>query len=389
MSDAGIFEPSSPIDAPPSWHDDAFDSIAARSRPAKPRFLFETMTELRAHPAEEYLIDGWIPERSVGLLYGKWGSGKTFTGFDLALHLAFGLPDWHGAGLPGEPCDVLIIAREGHAGFVKRVDGFKAHHRIEKDSKNLVFMRSPISFLDDAGFAALKADIVALGRPFRFVLVDTVGRVLPGADMAKEAPITLFMERLQQLGELTGGTALGVHHENKTGDANGSMFFQNNSDFMFNTSREGEGDGPLERCKLTCIKQKESDDGWSREVTFAKVELPDGKSTLVVESITEGGERSNPQRSKWTPALRLFRDCVAEALAAGTDHRVGGDGPSVKAVTVQAARTIHQRRYVSTGEGDRKEAERKAWTRGLKTARANGLIGGELAGGQELIWLTS
>ena len=76
--------------------------------------------------------------------------------------------------------------------------------------------------------------------------------------MAKEQPITLFMERLQQLGELTGGTALGVHHENKSGDANGSMYFQNNSDFMFQTSREGEG--PLMRGKLTCIKQKEGDD---------------------------------------------------------------------------------------------------------------------------------
>jgi hypothetical protein len=42
-----------------------------------------------------------------------------------------------------------------------------------------VFMRSPISFLDDAGFAALKDAITALGRSFRFVLVDTVGRVLP------------------------------------------------------------------------------------------------------------------------------------------------------------------------------------------------------------------
>jgi hypothetical protein len=103
--------------------------------------------------------------------------------------------------------------------------------------------------------------------------------------MAKEAPITLFMERLQQIGELTGGTALGVHHENKMGDANGSMFFQNNSDFMFQSSREGEG--PLARGKLTCVKQKEGDDLWSRDVTFAKVDLIEGKSSLVVESVLE------------------------------------------------------------------------------------------------------
>ena len=44
----------------------------------KPRFLFETVSDLRSMPPAEYLIGGWIPERSVGLVYGKWGSLKTF-----------------------------------------------------------------------------------------------------------------------------------------------------------------------------------------------------------------------------------------------------------------------------------------------------------------------
>jgi AAA domain len=251
----------------------------------EPRFKFETMTDLRSMPAQEYLIDGWIPERSVGLLYGRWGTGKSFVVDDWALHLAYGLPDWHGARLPGAPCHVLIVAREGHAGFVKRIDAFKAHHRIEADPDHLIFLRSSISFADDSAFAALKEDVTKLKRPFRFVLVDTVGRVLPGVEMSKEAPITLFMERLQQLGEVTRGTAVGVHHENKAGDANGSMFFQNSSDFMFNVEREGEG--PLQRGKITCVKSKDDSDMWSRGIRFAKIELPAGKSSLVVESIFE------------------------------------------------------------------------------------------------------
>jgi hypothetical protein len=298
----------------------------------RPRFLFETMAELRSMPPAEYLISGWIPERSVGLLYGRWGSGKTFIGFDWALHLAFGLADWHGAKLPGALCDVLIIAREGHAGFVKRVSAFMAHRGLTQDPKNLVFMRSPISFLDDVGFAALKDAIMALGRPFRFVLVDTVGRVLPGADMAKEQPITLFMERLQQVGEITGGTALGVHHENKSGDANGSMYFQNNSDFMFQVTRGG--DGPIERGKLTCVKQKEGDDQWSREVAFAKVELPDGKSSLVVESISDGDECSNGKKA--TPATPKQNRALAALDEVVLSHGVSTP-PHLNLSSVKAA----------------------------------------------------
>jgi hypothetical protein len=292
---------------------------AGAQAPQSPRFLFETVSDLRSMPPAEYLVNAWIPERSVGLLFGRWGSGKTFLGFDLALHLAFGLLDWHGAKLPGEPCDVLIIAREGHAGFVKRVSAFMKRHGLTEDTKHLVFMRSSISFLDDNAFEQLKQAIKALNRPFRFVLVDTVGRVLPGADMAKEQPITLFMERLQQLGELTGGTAMGVHHENKSGDANGSMYFQNNSDFMFQISRDGEG--PLECGKLKCVKQKEGDDLWSREVTFAKVELPDGKSSLVVEDVLEETREPNSEAVKKRRALKSEHKLALDALdAALIDH---------------------------------------------------------------------
>jgi 5S rRNA maturation endonuclease (ribonuclease M5) len=352
------------------------------------RFKFETFSDLQSLPPAEYLMDGWIPERSVGLLYGRWGTGKSFLGFDWCLHLAFGRPDWHGAKLPGVPCDVLIIAREGHAGFVKRVNAFMQYHGITEQPTNLRFMRSSISFLDETAFPALKEAIKALDQPFRFVLVDTVGRVLPGADMAKEAPITLFMERLQQVGEITGGTAVGVHHENKAGDANGSMFFQNSSDFMFSISREGEG--PLKSGKITCVKQKEGDDGWSREITFAKVDLPDFKSSLVVEGISEESSSRSRKKATWPKGLRLFKDCIdAAILDASQTHQVGGDGPIVRVAPVGAARTIHGQRYVSSGEGDRAAAERQAWKRNLNAARDAGLISGAVVDGNELIWIVN
>jgi hypothetical protein len=310
-------EPPPQDEIPEGADGEAKKSEQPKSKP--PRFLFETVSDLRSMPDQEYLIDSWIPERSVGLLYGRWGTGKSFIGFDWALHLAFGLPDWHGARLPGKPCDVLIIAREGHAGFVKRVSAFMAHHEITEDPKHLVFMRSPISFLDDCAFCTIRADIKASTRKFRFVLVDTVGRVLPGADMSKEAPITLFMERLQQIGELTGATAVGVHHENKSGDANGSMFFQNHSDFMFQSERDGEG--PLNSGKLTCIKQKEGDDLWSRQITFTKVELSDGKSSLVVESVFKEEAQPKAENPKKTRSLKAEHKLALDALdAAMIDH---------------------------------------------------------------------
>ena len=69
----------------------------------------------------------------------------------------------------------------------------------------------------------------------------------------------------------------------------------------------------------------------------------------------------------------------------GSDYHIA-DGPTVRAVIVQDARAIHAKRYVSNGEGDRQEAERKAWSRNFKAARDAGLIAGEVSGGKEWIW---
>ena len=246
-------------------------------------------------------------------------------------------------------------------------------------------MRSAISFLDDAGFAELKDDIKASGKKFRLVIVDTVGRALPGADMAKEQPITLFMERLQQIGEVTGAASIGVHHENKSGEANGSMYFQNNSDFMFSVTRDGDKLAG----KLTCEKQKDGEDHWSRSITLAKIDLGDGKSSLVVDSVSDGEEQPREKKSAWTAGLKLIRNSIDEAIIKSCiKHKVGGDGREVNAAKLADARAIHKVKYVNTGDGDRDTAERSAWSKNFKKARGGDLVGGETTvGDEELVWI--
>ena len=94
--------------------------------------------------------------------------------------------------------------------------------------------------------------------------------------------------------------------------------------------------------------------------------------------------------TSWPKGLAVIRDVIAEAiLQEGTPHQVGGDGPNVKAVCARVARDIHQRRYVSTGAGDRATAERKSWSRNFKQALAARLIAGELKEEKELIWFVT
>lgn len=288
--------------------------------PAAGRFIFEKISDLRKLPPAQWLVKDWIPEGGTGIFYGKWAAGKSFIGFDLALHLAYGMQDWHGSTLPATPCHVLVIAREGHQGFVNRVDAFKAHHGLVDDDDHITFMRGSVSFMRDEDFAALLEAIKADATPYKLILVDTVARVLPGVDMNEQQTVTTFMERIGLLGHLSGAAAIGVHHQNKSGGMMGSAFFEANSDFVFEVSRDGE-DGPLQSGEITCTKMKDAEDGWKRSVTYSKIALSvvdDGPSSLVVERI---GDAPAPQQRAMTwpdkVTCRRVLSALNEAWIAG------------------------------------------------------------------------
>jgi hypothetical protein len=300
------------------------DSTDTPTQPALPRYYFETVSDLRSMPPQTWLVDRWIPDRSVGIIYGRFASGKSFIAFDLLLHLVYGMENWHGITLPGIPCCGLLIAREGGTGFQRRVDAFKKHHNITDDTDRMVFMRSPVNFGDHAQFAELKTAIETCGRQFKAVVVDTVGRALPGEDMFDPKSITRFMEHLQQIGEISQGVSIGIHHENKAGDVMGSIYFDNNSDFMFHVEREGDpAQGPLRRGKITCVKQKDGEDGWARDVSYKFVDTdPNGEGSLVVDSITGSGVASKPT-TKLTPKEGLALTALSDVLKA--KGQFGGD----------------------------------------------------------------
>jgi AAA domain/Bifunctional DNA primase/polymerase, N-terminal/Primase C terminal 2 (PriCT-2) len=300
---------------------EALTAPPIENKPTPPRYFFETVSDLRSMPPQAWLVDQWIPDRSVGIIYGRFASGKSFIAFDLLLHQAYGMKDWHGVKLPGVPCYGLLIAREGGTGFQRRIDAFKKHHNFTEDTDRIVFMRSPVNFGDPAQFADLKTAIETCGRQFKAVVVDTVGRALPGEDMFDPKSITRFMEHLQQIGEISQGVSIGIHHENKAGDVMGSIYFDNNSDFMFHVEREGEG--ALTRGKITCTKQKDGEDQWARDVSYKFVGTePNGEGSLVVDSITGSG--AAPQVTvKLSPKEGLALQALADVLKA--KGQLGGD----------------------------------------------------------------
>jgi AAA domain len=74
-------------------------------------------------PDPEWLVEDWIVANTLCVVYGAWGSYKSFLVLHAALCLATGTPCFD---LAVTKCDVLYIAGEGAGGLKQRVAAWEA-----------------------------------------------------------------------------------------------------------------------------------------------------------------------------------------------------------------------------------------------------------------------
>lgn len=254
--------------------------------------LFEVLSiaDLRALPDALWIIDKIIPKAGLGFIYGPPGSYKTFVCCDLGLTLAYGCPQWLDKDIK-HPGSVLYIANEGAAGLKNRITAWQTKAGVVDDTDRFRLIRKSMSFMDLADVARLErtvaAEVEARGA-VDTIFVDTVSRVLPGADENLQKDMTIFVAACDRLREAFGATVIGVHHTNKQGEMRGSTVFLGQGDFVMRVEKD---EGRLSGI-LTCEKQKEAEDGWKKAFTVAEQSwTPAGRieasSSLVV---TFGGE---------------------------------------------------------------------------------------------------
>lgn len=378
---------------------DAFERQADR-REASAGYYFKTFDEMACEPtAKRWLIKGVFARGESSAWIAPPGGMKSALMAEASICVAAGL-DWHGKRSK-ETAAVVYFAIE-RADLVRR--RLRAHGlRMNLRGLPIAVVSSTIDMTKPDAFKKVVATIQEVERCFGvrvgLVIIDTFAKLIAagGGDENSAQHQGLVFANLQRIktGDKTTAGAdvhialIGHTGKDEARGMRGSNAALGDVDVMVTIS------GTTVRT-ATVTKANDAPEGplfsFASEVHKFGVD-EDGEPDTV--NVVSSDEVSNSQSErklagKWPKGLLIVHNAITAALIdGGAEHRIAGNGPSVRAVEMLAAREVHNRIYVYAGDGKRYDAERKAWERGFKTAREANLIGGETISEKQLIWIIS
>lgn len=159
-----------------------------------------------------WLVKKVLPAEGLGVIFGRPGSGKTFTVMDIAMHVAAGLP-WRGAKV--RQAAVSYVSPEAGRLGVNRVIGWCKHYGRPWPEG---FRLSPaqINLCSDATDAdTLIADVRANQPDCRLVVIDTLNRAMAGGDENSGEDMGKFVALCDHIAKELHCFVLVVHHSGK------------------------------------------------------------------------------------------------------------------------------------------------------------------------------
>lgn len=285
---------------------------AAGAAPSTDIFQTLDLSEIDALPPPTWLVDGLIPEHGLTFIYGKPGKGKSFITLDVALRIAHGF-DWHGREC--KQGGVLYIAGEGKGGYRNRVHGWHQHHGLVADCAPFRLLPRALNFMTNDDVAKLVRTIQAVVGDAKLVIIDTVARVLPGAEENASKEMGLFVAACDAVREACGVAVIGVHHSGKDEDRGmrGSSALEGAGDCVLHLKRRDDSN----TVEVINEKQKDGEQAKTIFLKLEKVEWADGlkPATTLVPVIAPGA----PTGSEWPDrdTCRRVLQVVGEAWDSG------------------------------------------------------------------------
>lgn len=240
-----------------------------------------------------YLIKGWVPVGTLGMLFAPSGAFKSFLSLSWAVHIALGI-DWNGQRVT--KAQVLYIAGEGGVGVPRRIKALANKHNDGELIDGLYRIDHPISMTSIGELNQLITTIKGIeeqrGERFGLIIIDTLARCFGGGDENKAEDMNRFIAACDRLKATVGATVLIVHHSG-VGDkerARGSSSLKAACDFEYRIERV-----PGEEPAFILASTKSKDDKENNPQQFSLQEVPlfidkDGDEITSLVALNVGQE---------------------------------------------------------------------------------------------------
>lgn len=342
----------------------------------KPRFSFTAVQDLRAMPTEvNWLIDGFIEESSLTLLYGASGAGKSFVTLGMAASIATGTP-WFDRAVKQGP--VVYIAGEGHSGIRRRLKACEQHNGERLPDNSLLLSDGAASLMDEGSAKAVSEAIrefaAVHGQP-ALIVIDTLHRNLGGGDENSAADISTFLANVDtHLRGPFGCAVLTVHHtghqDQKGARGSSSIRAAVDHEFLLEVSDDLR--------ILTCTKLKDGVPPRPLTLELRDVPLGPGLPALSAVLVPAGRVPSrSPGAKPLSEATRLALRSLSEAAdraGISSSSALGVFPPETPEMIVSEDewRLAAYSMGISSGGV---EAKRKAFGRAKESLKVKGFIG--------------
>lgn len=197
-----------------------------------------TIDELRTKPKPKYLLDGIIPENSIGMLYGASGWYKSFVALAQSICIAEGIP-WEADGFYSvNQRNVVYVAGEGDAGIPKRVNAWEQwnQHRV---GSNILWYPAPVNLMKPEEVSYFAQAIV--DHSPGLIWFDTLAKCAVGGDENSSKDMGVVTNSMLYLQHALHCTSALVHHTTKDGESyRGSSALYANVDWAMEVKPNGK-----------------------------------------------------------------------------------------------------------------------------------------------------
>ena len=294
------------------------DKPAEFAKPKTWRDRFKLTRLFDIVPTKEplWLIEGLIPSGpSLGVIFGKPKSGKTFVTADMFLHVAMGRPY---CGCAVQQGAVVYITKEGVQGFQHRMMAMREHHSAGPEIPFYTAHEMPNFGTNNGDAEHLVLLIQKLLPPSQrvaVIILDTLARTMPGQSDSDPAAMSMFVENCNTVAEAFKCLVGAVHHSPRGDDtrSRGSNVLDGAADVIISVTKDDVTH--VSTAKIEAIKDSEEGLAWRFQIT-EKRNKKDCFAPLceTVSKPHRNGSGETRAKQKLTSEERRFFDILCEAI---------------------------------------------------------------------------